>query len=409
MAGRPRGAALALLLIVGAPALSGGAAMAQRLGAELKRPRLEADADTNDPQVYFQFATRALEERPGDAAEGFYWAARLEPASAEALYGLRIARLMRNRTTLTRYMEGGRRAREHAEMRAIDSLQLRALWLNPFLYGKYDRTLLVHHARMMLRGSDAKATRFEIERTIDEWFAAAPPPVRAWLAYSEGRIQAAIGLYQQSIERWPNVTGLRIEKARALTIQGDLPAAIAEFDRALAEYRKRETGDEDAVVFYNSKASLHHSVAILWARLGLIDSARTALGRAITDDLAYFPAHLELSSLALVDGDTAAAVQELALAAEIATGEPYVQSLYGSTLVALGREPEAIAPLERAIALEPSWAAPHFSLAEALEVTGDLARAKSSYEQYIARATRRDPRRAEAAQRLSVLVPAETR
>ncbi len=409
MAVRPRRAIPMLLLCLAAPALPDGAATAQRLGSELKRPRLQAAADTNDPQVYFEFATRALEERPGDAAEGFYWAARLEPASAEALYGLRIARLMRNRTTLTRYMEGGRRARENTEMQAIDSLQLRALWLNPFLYGKYDRTLLVHFARTMLRGSDAKATRFEIERTIDEWFAAAPPPVRAWLAYSEGRIQTAIGLYEQSIERWPHATALRIDKARALAMHGDLPAALGEFERALGQYQKRETGDEDAVVFYNSKASIHHSVAILWARLGLLDSARTALGRAITDDLAYFPAHLELSRLALVDGDTAAAVQELALAAEIATGEPYVQSLYGSTLVALGREPEAIAPLERAITLEPAWAAPRFALAEALEVTGDLARAKTSYEQYIARAPRRDPRRAEAAQRLSVLVPEELR
>jgi hypothetical protein len=60
--------------MAGAPALPGGAAMSQRLGAEVKRPRLEA-------------------------------------ASEEALHGLRIAGLMRDRTTLTRYMECDRAPR----------------------------------------------------------------------------------------------------------------------------------------------------------------------------------------------------------------------------------------------------------------------------------------------------------
>ena len=85
-----RSSILALCVLV-----SVSAAEAQRLGPVEKRPKLAAGSDTNDPGAYLSLAIRSLEEKPDEAAAAFYWAARLDPSSPEALDGRRAALLMR--------------------------------------------------------------------------------------------------------------------------------------------------------------------------------------------------------------------------------------------------------------------------------------------------------------------------
>ena len=92
-----------------------------------------------------------LEEKPDEAAAAFYWAARLDPSSSEALDGRRAALLMRKPLTLKNYMEGGRRARESKEFKSIDSLQLRAVRLDPLYYRKNDGTMLMSYYRTLMR------------------------------------------------------------------------------------------------------------------------------------------------------------------------------------------------------------------------------------------------------------------
>lgn len=383
--------------------LSSAPLAAQRLGSEEKRPKLAAGADTNDANAYLVFAMRSLQDKPDAAAAGFHWAARLDPSSADALDGLRAALLMRKPITLKNYMEGGRKARESKEFRSIDSLQLRASRLDPFYYRKNDGTMLMTYYRTAMRRAYPTAGDHEINLAITDYLERGSPYMRGWLAYSRGDMPGALENYDMALKTAKYKGGLRVERGRILALRGTLPPAIAEFRLALEDLRKDEDKKDENVVFYNSKAMVEHSMGVLFAKLGHADSAKAALGRAIAEDLSYFAAHVELGMIALAEKDTAAAVSALGLAAELATDEPYVHYLQGSTLVAAGQHEEAVAPLKKAIDLEPFFASPQFALGQALEKSGDAAGARAAYDRFLALASRRDTRRDAATRRVEAL------
>src|SRR5215510_1330662 len=70
---------------------------------EPKRPKLDAQADTNDAAAYYYFATARLRTDPQKAADALYWATRLDPAWADAYYARRIALLLSDLPRLQRY------------------------------------------------------------------------------------------------------------------------------------------------------------------------------------------------------------------------------------------------------------------------------------------------------------------
>ena len=75
----------------------------------------------------------------------------------------------------------------------------------------------------------------------------------------------------------------------------------------------------------DSKALLEHSVAVLHQRLGHTDMAKEALGRALQEDLAYYPAHVQLGYIALDHKDTTTALSELDLAIQLQGGDESVR------------------------------------------------------------------------------------
>lgn len=390
-----------LLVTLFAPPLT---AQASRLGAPEKRPNLQAGADTNDASAYFAHATRVLEEKPAEAAQAFYWAARLDPGSAEALDGRRAAMIMRRRATLKAYMEGGRRVQNSKEFRALDSLSMRALRLDPLYYRKYDHALLMTYYRDALRADYPTASNAEIDLAIRDYLYSGSAYMRAWMAYGEGRLPAALDDYETAMRGNKNPGALRLERARIMALQGRFPAAVTEFRLAADLLSKRERDKDEEIVFYNSRAMVEHSLAIAYERDAQLDSARAALGRAITEDLSYFMAHVELGRLALAAKDTATAVSELALAADLAVDEPWVHYLHGSTLLAAGQAEDAVAPLKKAVELEPFHALSHFELAAAHDKTGDTAAARESYQRFLALSARKEvARRETATQRLAAL------
>lgn len=376
---------------------------AQRLGPVEKRPKLAAGADTNDAGAYLSLAIRSLEERPDEAAAAFYWAARLDPSSPDALDGRRAALLMRRPLTLKNYMEGGRKARESKEFKALDSLQLRASRIDPLYFRKNDHVMLMSYYRTSLRREYPNAGNHEIDKVIVDYLEDGSPYMRGWLAYSRGDMASALTSYETAAKRSKNPGGVRVERARIFALQARWPAALAEFKLALEDLRKDEDKKEESVVFYSSKAMVEHSIGVVFRRLGQVDSAKAALGRAITEDLSYFAAHVELGKLALAQHDTAGAMGAFGLAAELAADEPFVHFLQGGSLVEAGQHADAIAPLRRAIELEPLFAAPYFALGEALEAAGDAAGARDAYSRFLARSWRRDQRRDVATQRLAAL------
>jgi tetratricopeptide (TPR) repeat protein len=383
--------------------LAASTAGAQRLGPDAKRPKLPAEADANDASAYIALGTRQIESSPNDAAAAFYWAARLDPSSSEALYGRAISLLMRKPVLVKLYFEGGRRARDNKELKTLDSLRMRADRLDPFLYRRFDRAFLLAYYRNIIRNDAGGASQADIDNYITDNLEALGSSTRAWLYYSQGRMPQALLEYDDAIAKSKASGYLHFDKARVLYMQGLAKPALDELTLALEELRKQDDDKKEKVVFYDSKAIAEHGIGILHLQLGQPDSARAAFGRAMTEDLSYFAAHVELGRLALSEHDTATATAELGLAAELATDEPWVQYLYGSTLVATGNHVDGVPPLRKAIELEPFYAAPHYSLGVALQRGGDTAGAKASFETFLRLASRSDPQRALATQALAAL------
>ncbi|MCC7003830.1 MAG: tetratricopeptide repeat protein [Gemmatimonadaceae bacterium] len=375
---------------------------AQRMGEVAKRPKLPAGADSNDASAYLALGQRSIDESAETAAAAFYWAGRLDPSSPDALYGRRMALIMRQTALLKMYYEGGRRARENKDLRMLDSMYFRAIKIDPFLFERYGRSALLAYARQGAGLNFGSMSQTEINAWFSDEVNSMSPLARARMYAAQGRFEQAVLEYDISNEKLKSPY-IRMEKATALAIQSLNKPALDELKVAIEELRKEDADKKEQVVFYNSKASVEHRIGILYDRLGQADSAKAAFGRAMAEDLAFFAAHIELGKMALKAKDNATAVSELGLAAELATDEPYVQFLYGSTLVATGAHADAIAPLKKAIELEPVYAAPHFALGQALEKTGDVAGAKSEYTMFLAMAPRRDQNRAIATQRLGAL------
>src|SRR5262245_48676419 len=107
-------------------------AAAQRIPA---RPRLDAGADTNDWNIYYDSAVAQLKMRYPDRADAsFYWAARLEPTRAEPLYGRFVAYFMRNPRRLEQYLQDDRKLETQPEYQRADSLFHQALLRNPLVF-----------------------------------------------------------------------------------------------------------------------------------------------------------------------------------------------------------------------------------------------------------------------------------
>jgi len=376
---------------------------AQRLGPEVPRPK-GAVADTNDAQAYFDYGVRLFELDPKAAAAAFYWAARLNPGSAEALYARRASLLMVDDGLRRTFIDGGQHARDSKQLRALDSLYLRALNLNPLLYRQLDKRLLTAHiAQEMIRDarrSGSDVSRGEVDFMIESWLRLnnARPEFRAWVAYGDGRFDHALGLYASAEKSMKFKAGVRIERGRIFGMRGQLDSALAQFRLALTEMRSRDT--KDLVYFYDSKALFEHTIGTLLEQQNDFAGAREAYGKALQEDLAFYPAHQRLGMLALGMQDTTTALNELDLAVQIAGDEPFLRYVYGWALAAAGKYQEASEQLKKAVALEPYFALPQVALGQVYERLGDGKNAQAAYTAYLARASQNEPQRQFATTRL---------
>src|SRR6266566_2295191 len=134
------------------------------------------------------------------------------------------------------------------------------------------------------------------------------------------------------------------------------------------------------------------------------------LQHSLDENLGFYPAHAMLGDLALARGDSAVAAREFEQAAELAPDEAWIQFRYGAALLRMGRAADAIAPLQRAIALDPFYAAPYFDLGGAESARGNNAGTARALQQYLERAPRKDSDAAEdARRRLASLREPDTR
>ncbi|HEX6371967.1 MAG TPA: hypothetical protein VF006_23790 [Longimicrobium sp.] len=402
--------ALTLALTLAAAAAAAAAPLdAQRRGAVPRRPALAA-ADTNDARAYLQFGTSNILARPGDAADAFYWAYQLDPSSADALYGRYAAFLISSPRRLVDYWNGDRRTVRSPEVLAADSLYFRALAMDPFLYRRHEISVLSTYLRQSVRDrAEGVPSDAEIQREIDQFLVHSGPWLSAVEAYAEGRFPEALRFYDEALARARTRSLVRAERGRLFAHVGNHQSALEEFGHALTEMRRED--ERDLVFLYESKALMEHGMAVLHERMGNRGAAREAYGRALTEDLAFYPAHVRLGLLALAAGDTVTAVGELDLASQAAGADPSVHYTYGAMLAQLGRFDEAAAQLARASELAPFYADPYFALGVVRDGEGNLDAAREAYGRFLERAARTHRRRAAAEQRLRDLGvgPAEDR
>ncbi|HEU0054913.1 MAG TPA: hypothetical protein VFQ39_17125, partial [Longimicrobium sp.] len=173
-------------------------AAAQRGVEAPPRPALWAGADTNSARVYYGHGLTRLETRPDEAAAAFYWAARLDPGSAEALYAHRVSLLLSDPHRLMGYMDRDRRVLRRPEVMALDSLQLRALAINPFLNLSLDRLLLRNYLRAVL-WEVTRSPEVASYDLVDQMMSGRNPGFRASLAAAEGRFPEAIREYGKQL------------------------------------------------------------------------------------------------------------------------------------------------------------------------------------------------------------------
>lgn len=392
-------ATVALSLIAAAPLST---LAAQRLGPAPRRPRVESP-DTNDARAYFDYGVRFIKDKPSAAADAFYWAARIDPGMADALYGRRVGLIMSDEGQLRRQFTSNRKNPTKKDLQ-LDSLLLRSIMLSPMLYRRFDLPMFQEFFLKDMQGMFNPSQRpsdLELNNMIEGMLRESGPEIRAEMAYARSDFKSALSSYAAAMKGSKETARLRIERGRIFGIQAQPDSAIAEFQKALVELRKKDL--KEVVFLYNSKAVIEQSVGMMFEQKDDVAAAREAYGRALQEDLAYWPAHISLGMLAAAAKDTATALSEFALAMEIANDEPYVHAFIGSALVNLGRHEEAISPLKKAIALEPYYALPHIALAKLYEESKAWSNAVASYEGFLARAGQNNPQRPFAMERLTAL------
>jgi tetratricopeptide (TPR) repeat protein len=375
--------------------------------AQPKRPQA-VTADTNSARHYYQYALSLIDSKPKEAGDALYWALKLAPGWAEALYARRVALLRSDERLLVKYIQANTKARR--QFRGVDSLLSRARMIEPFLYQDLDKDMLMHYFRAAIeqdvRRNNSSVNPGELQYAIDQYARDmmrpdGDPNFTGWLAFSEHRLPEALALYAKAIGKKHDKPEIHDTRATIFYLMGQYDSAAAELRHAMAELKKDE--DKELQILYQPKAMLLHRLGYTMLRKNDVEAARQAFAGALEEDLSFYPAHLMLASLALTARDTATAMQEMQLAVELNPAEatPYLRQ--ADLLFALGQYEAATTALRRIVAMEPYWAAPHLQLALAAEKLGKPDEALQHYKNYLARAGREDQRATSVRERIRAL------
>ncbi|HKW12103.1 MAG TPA: tetratricopeptide repeat protein [Gemmatimonadaceae bacterium] len=375
-------------------------ASAQKQKGEPRRPRLSAGTDTNSARAYYDYGLAQLERDPEDAANAFYWSIRLNPTQPDAYYARRCALLLTDKIRFQQYMDDDRRTLQSDEIKRIDSLYFYSLTINPFLYRGLDSRLFRSYLNSVA-DEYLRRNNVSIQYDINRWLTQLPPSFKAWRAYGEGNFPDALQLYADAIKAARFTAYLRAERGRLFFLLGQPDSALSELTQALDELRK---ADKNRVIYvYESKALLEHSIAIVHQRLGNAAAAKEAFAGALAEDLSYFPAHVQLATLAIGAKDTTTALSEMELAVQIRPDDPALRYGYGYILTTSGHFEDAEVQLRKAIEVDPDYASPYFMLGLVLDSEGKGTEAVTRYQAFLAHASLADPRRKEAEEHIREL------
>ncbi len=375
-----------------------------------KRPRLAAGADTNSARAYYARGVDLLTQDAWTAAAAFYWATRLEPGWAEALYAQRVAGLMAQEHILMGYLEGVRSVIDSRQSQRLDSLEYQAERLNPFFARDLDEQLYAGYLVAAYKRERSRSAEqpldprdeAELRYLVDLYLRSGTNlSIRAALAASQRRFSEALELYRHLLPQYRFKAPIRTERARIFYALTAFDSARVELQAALSELRQLDTVLLRSV--YVSRELLEHAIGMTYEAAGDTAAAREAYGRALQENLAYSPAHVRLAYLDILRGDTATALTEWDLAVQMALTEAPPRVAYGMLLARTGRLDDAVLHLRRAADLEPYYATPHYVLGVVAELQGNLEAALEGYRAFLARASAHDRLRSVVAQRVADL------
>ena len=327
-----------------------------------RRPQLDRDADTLDARSYWSYSNldRVSWDRTRDAR---YWAWRLEPDDTNYLFGVYLALWYRQpQRWRQEFQAGAEYVTRSREAKQIDSLWPEILLRNPYPH---------------LQGPCVWP------RGIEDYMGDRDPVFAAVVLYDNNCHEQAAEQYQIAIQKHPDMLWLRMDRARSLAFRRQYHAAIREINHLLDSLRARDEQYLSRV--YQSKAFFEYMVGVAAARTGDTAVARAAFGRALTEDLTFWPAHARLGDVAEREGHFSEAQQEYELAVGLKGDDPVLRFRYGVVLMRDNQFADAETQFREAMRLDPWWMEPYGQLAVALDHEDKTAEAVTMYREYAAR------------------------
>jgi Tfp pilus assembly protein PilF len=328
-----------------------------------ERPKLPADADTLDAEAYFDYGTRPdVDWKKTHAA--FYWASRLDPEDIGYVRAIAVALLNRQSPQWRdAYDERADFVAKSKEAKRIDSAFAEVYVRQPFTSGST--------ACYLTEGLEKQRDRLLV----------------GIVNFNRGCYAQAIDAYKEALAKDSSLLGVHMDMARANYYLHHYDQAVVELQVVLDSLRARDA--KYLFRFYESKAMFEYMIGMVYLRARQPGPAREAFGRALTEDLSFYSAHVRLGDIASDEGKVQTAATEYGLAAELKPEDGSVHYYQGEALVRLHMFDQAEQPLREAIRLEPYWAQPYFQLGLALEGQGKPAEAIDAFEDFLARCPRR--------------------
>src|SRR5256886_13056903 len=171
----------------------------------------------------------------------------------------------------------------------------------------------------------------------------------AWFASPSRPSGTADSLFGLALAKHPEDIGVRIYRARALFFLGRYDRAVAELEAGRDSLRGPTEAHLSAVV--PSVEMFEYAIGIARVQQDDFPAARAAFQRALTENLAFYWAHVRLAGSAVALRDTSTALTELDMAVQLEGRDPALRLYDGVVLAGAGRLDEAAGQVERATAL----------------------------------------------------------
>ena len=366
-------------------------ARAQAAGKEPKRPKVEADMDTNDAQSFLLVAAHQLDLRPAVARDAFWWATKLDPGSAPAYYGLRMATILADESVVRLLLNGAKNERDRGDVRQLDSLDLKVELLDPFASRNLEGKWLARLSEVM--GYTPQDVGKSFAKRGDYQFGL----LNMW----EGRLPMALEAFARSLRTAKVTSGIHALRGRIFQAVGNPDSALGSLKAAVDAAKKVE--DTALVRFFQPKARYLYQMGWLYEALEKPALAREAYGQALVEDLSFYPAHQRLALLALAAGDTATAISEFDIGVQAGTEDVVLRLQYAYALAATRKLAEASQQVQQVIAKEPYYSDPYLMLARLYDATEMADLALVNYKAFLARSPSTDMQRGFAQDRVTAL------